>query len=35
MMVRIAVIDYDLCRPDKCSLECVRFCPINRSGSKA
>ncbi|MEM4498802.1 MAG: ribosome biogenesis/translation initiation ATPase RLI [Sulfolobales archaeon] len=34
-MVRIAVIDYDLCRPDKCSLECVRFCPINRSGSKA
>ncbi|MEM0453546.1 MAG: ribosome biogenesis/translation initiation ATPase RLI [Sulfolobales archaeon] len=34
-MVRIAVIDYDLCRPDKCNLECVRFCPINRSGSKA
>jgi len=34
-MVRVAVIDYDLCRPSKCNLECVRFCPINRSGSKA
>lgn len=34
-MVRVAVIDYDLCRPDKCNLECISFCPINRSGSKA
>jgi ATP-binding cassette subfamily E protein 1 len=34
-MVRIAVIDYDVCRPSKCNLECVRFCPINKSGSKA
>ncbi|QKQ99884.1 ribosome biogenesis/translation initiation ATPase RLI [Metallosphaera tengchongensis] len=33
--MRVAVINYESCKPDKCSLECVRFCPINRSGSKA
>lgn len=30
-MVRIAVIDYELCQPDKCGLPCIRFCPINRT----
>ena len=30
-MVRVAVVDYDLCRPDKCGTPCVRFCPINRT----
>ncbi len=34
-MVRVAVIDYDLCKPHRCRMECVRFCPINRSGGKA
>ena len=34
-MVRVAVIDYDLCKPHRCTAECVRFCPINRSGGKA
>lgn len=34
-MVRIAVIDKDLCKPHRCRLECVRFCPINRAGKKA
>jgi ATP-binding cassette subfamily E protein 1 len=33
--LRVAVINYDFCKPDKCNLECIRFCPINRSGSKA
>ncbi len=35
--MRIAVIDYTLCKPRKCNLECIRFCPVNRSrrGSKA
>lgn len=33
--MRVAVIAYDSCKPDKCGIECVRFCPINRSGSKA
>ncbi|MEM0060618.1 MAG: ribosome biogenesis/translation initiation ATPase RLI [Fervidicoccaceae archaeon] len=28
--MRVAVIDQTLCRPDKCSLECIRFCPVNR-----
>ncbi len=34
-MVRIAVVDHDLCKPHRCNLECIRFCPINRSGGKA
>ncbi|WP_288004776.1 ribosome biogenesis/translation initiation ATPase RLI [Thermofilum sp.] len=32
--MRVAVIDKALCRPSKCNQECVRFCPINRSGAK-
>ena len=34
-MVRVAVVDRELCKPDKCSLECIRFCPVNRTGGKA
>jgi len=34
-MVRVATIDRDLCQPHKCSLECTRFCPLNRTGTKA
>jgi len=34
-MVRVAVIDYELCKPHRCRTECVRFCPVNRSGGKA
>ena len=34
-MVRVAVVDYDLCKPHRCNLECIRFCPVNRSGGKA
>ncbi|MCD6323540.1 MAG: ribosome biogenesis/translation initiation ATPase RLI, partial [Desulfurococcales archaeon] len=34
-MVRVAVVDHDLCKPNRCSAECVRFCPVNRSGGKA
>ncbi len=30
-MVRLAVIDRDLCKPHKCNQECIRFCPINKS----
>ncbi len=32
--MRVAVVEKTLCRPDKCNLECVRFCPINRGGAK-
>ncbi|BDR92164.1 ribosome biogenesis/translation initiation ATPase RLI [Vulcanisaeta souniana] len=35
MPVRIAVVDKDLCQPRKCSQECIRFCPIVRSGKRA
>ncbi|MGB9831323.1 MAG: 4Fe-4S dicluster domain-containing protein, partial [Fervidicoccus fontis] len=31
MNLRVAVIDYSLCKPTKCNLECIRFCPVNRS----
>ncbi|RLG78048.1 MAG: ribosome biogenesis/translation initiation ATPase RLI [Thermoprotei archaeon] len=30
-MARIAVIDYQLCHPEKCGTPCVRFCPINKT----
>ncbi len=33
--MRVATIDYELCKPSKCSLECIRFCPVNRMGTKA
>ncbi|MEM1508784.1 MAG: ribosome biogenesis/translation initiation ATPase RLI [Thermofilaceae archaeon] len=32
--MRIAIVERALCRPSKCGTECVRFCPINRSGAK-
>ncbi|MEM1661492.1 MAG: ribosome biogenesis/translation initiation ATPase RLI [Desulfurococcaceae archaeon] len=32
-MARVVVIDRDLCKPSKCNLECIRFCPINRTKS--
>jgi len=28
-------MDYDLCKPSKCHIECVNFCPVNRSGTIA
>ncbi len=34
-LVRIAVIDYELCKPSKCNRECIRFCPVNLTGGKA
>ncbi len=30
-MPRVAVVDRDYCKPTKCNLECIRFCPVNRS----
>ena len=34
-MVRVAVIDYELCKPNKCNKECIVFCPVNKTGGKA
>ncbi len=34
MTDRIAIIDEEKCRPDKCKRECVRSCPINASGKE-
>lgn len=31
-MVRIAVVDRDSCDPKKCGQECIKYCPVNRSG---
>ncbi len=30
-MARVATIDYEMCRPDKCGIPCIRFCPINKT----
>jgi ATP-binding cassette subfamily E protein 1 len=34
-MIRVAVIDRDLCKPDKCAHECQTFCPVVRMGLPA
>jgi len=34
-MARVAVIDYELCKPHKCNQECIAFCPVNLTGGKA
>jgi ATP-binding cassette subfamily E protein 1 len=34
IVVRVAVVDRDYCKPSKCNLECMRFCPINKSKKK-
>ena len=31
---RIAVVDRELCKPEKCQLICQRSCPIVRSGEE-
>ena len=33
MTHRVAVIDSEACQPRKCGLECVKYCPVNKSGS--
>lgn len=33
-MVRVAIIDREYCKPSKCNLECIRFCPINKTRRK-
>lgn len=33
MTHRVAVLDKDLCQPKKCGLECIKYCPVNKSGS--
>ncbi len=35
MVLRIAVIDRDVCNPDKCGHECITFCPQIRMGIEA
>ena len=33
MTQRVAVLDKELCQPKKCGLECIKYCPINKSGA--
>ena len=33
MTHRIAALDRDLCQPKKCGLECIKYCPVNKSGA--
>jgi ATP-binding cassette, sub-family E, member 1 len=30
---RVAVLDRELCQPKKCGLECIKYCPVNKSGA--
>ena len=34
MTHRVAVLDRDLCQPRKCGLECIKYCPVNKSGAE-
>ena len=31
---RIAVLDQELCQPKKCGLECIIYCPVNKTGGE-
>lgn len=31
---RVAVLDEDLCQPRKCGLECIIYCPVNKTGGE-
>lgn len=33
-ITKIAIIDTNACKPDKCAHECKTYCPINRQGKK-
>ena len=33
MTHRVGVLDQELCQPKKCGLECIKYCPVNKSGS--
>jgi len=34
MTHRVSVLDQDLCQPKKCGLECIKYCPVNKSGAE-
>ena len=31
---RVAVLDEELCKPKKCGLECIIYCPVNKTGGQ-
>ncbi|NOJ26456.1 MAG: ribosome biogenesis/translation initiation ATPase RLI [Nitrososphaera sp.] len=31
---RVAVLDEELCQPRKCNLECIIYCPVNKTGGE-
>ncbi len=33
-MVRIAIIDKEKCNSKKCNQECIKYCPVNRTGKE-
>src|SRR4026207_754993 len=32
---RVAVLDEELCQPKKCGLECIMYCPVNKTGGES
>ena len=33
MTHRVAILNKELCQPRKCGLECMKYCPVNKSGA--
>jgi translation initiation factor RLI1 len=33
-MTRIAIVDKNKCKPNKCKKECITFCPPQQGGKK-
>ena len=33
-MTRIAIVDKEKCKPSKCNNECIKRCPVQRSGKQ-
>jgi ATP-binding cassette subfamily E protein 1 len=31
---QVAVLDQELCQPKKCGLECIIYCPVNKTGGE-
>ena len=33
-MIRIAIVDKEKCKPSKCQQECIKKCPVQRTGKE-
>lgn len=33
-ITRLAIVNYDLCKPKECMFECKKACPVNKTGKE-